>query len=135
LKQLETEPPHRLALRREEAAAVFGVEYRLESTETETRLTQVSEVAWKSLPRALRGTFGSAVRREVIRQLRRLTTLLERDGPLPDSSTTSTLEPRSWFSPFQSWAASRAALSSGGFERLRCPGLRDRSAPGLRSDT
>jgi hypothetical protein len=81
LKQLEAEPPHRGALRQEDAAAVFDVEYRLESTETGARLTQVSEVAWKSLPRALHGTFGSAVRREVIRQLRRLKTRLERDGP------------------------------------------------------
>lgn len=81
LKQLEAEPPHRLALRQEDAAAVFDVEYRLEPTETGTRFTQVSEVAWKTLPRALHGTFGRAVRREVRGQLWRLKTLLERDGP------------------------------------------------------
>jgi uncharacterized protein YndB with AHSA1/START domain len=81
LKQLAAEPPHRLALRQEDAAAVFNVEYRLEPTQTGTRFTQVSEFAWKSLPRVLHGTFGRAVRREVRRQLRALKTVLERDDP------------------------------------------------------
>jgi uncharacterized protein YndB with AHSA1/START domain len=80
LKQLEAEPPHRLALRQEDAAAVFNVEYRLEPTRTGTRFTQVSEFAWKRLPRVLQGTFGRAVRREVRGQLRALKALLERDG-------------------------------------------------------
>lgn len=81
LKQLEVEPPHRLALRQEDAAAVFDIEYRLEPTETGTRFTQVSQFAWKSLPRAFHGTFRRAVRREVRGQLRTLRTLLERDAP------------------------------------------------------
>jgi uncharacterized protein YndB with AHSA1/START domain len=81
LRQLEVEPPHRLALRQEDAVAVFSVEYRLEPTETGTRFTQVSEFAWKRLPRVLHGTFRRAVCREVRGQLRTLRTLLERDEP------------------------------------------------------
>jgi uncharacterized protein YndB with AHSA1/START domain len=81
LKQLEAEPPHRLALRQEDAAAVFNVEYRLEGTQTGTRFTQVSEFAWKTLPRVLHRAFGLAVRREVRGQLRTLKALLERDAP------------------------------------------------------
>jgi uncharacterized protein YndB with AHSA1/START domain len=81
LKQLLAEPPRRLVLRRENAAAVFIVEYRLEPTETGTRFTQVSEFAWKRLPRVLHGTFERAVRREVRGQLRTLKALLECNGP------------------------------------------------------
>jgi uncharacterized protein YndB with AHSA1/START domain len=81
LEQLEAEPPHRLALRQEDAAAVFHVEYRLESTQAGTHFTQVSEFAWKSLPRVLHATFRQAVRREVRGQLRTLKALLERDRP------------------------------------------------------
>lgn len=81
LEQLESEPPHRLVLRQEDAAAVFTVEYRLESTQTGTRFTQVSEFAWKRLPRVLRGLFGRAIRREVRRQLGTLKALLEGHGP------------------------------------------------------
>jgi uncharacterized protein YndB with AHSA1/START domain len=81
VKQLEAEPTHRLALRQEDAAAVFKVEYRLEPTQIGTRFTQVSEFAWKTLPRMLHGTFGRAVRREVRAQLRALKALLEDDGP------------------------------------------------------
>jgi uncharacterized protein YndB with AHSA1/START domain len=81
LKQLQAEPPHRLATRQEDAAAVFNVEYRLEPTQTGTRFTQVSEFAWKRLPRLLHGSFGRAVRREVSGQLRTLKALLEGDGP------------------------------------------------------
>ncbi len=51
MKQLEAEPPHRLALRQEDAAAVFKVEYRVEPTQTGTRFTQVSDFTWKRLPR------------------------------------------------------------------------------------
>ncbi len=81
LQQLDAEPPHRLAMRQEDVAAVFNIEYRLASTQTGTRFTQVSEFAWKRLPRAFHGTFGRAVRREVRGQLRTLRALLERDGP------------------------------------------------------
>jgi hypothetical protein len=73
--------PHRLALRQDDAATVFNVEYRLEPTQTGTRLTQVSEFAWKRLPRVLHRAFGLAVRREVRGQLRTLKALLERDAP------------------------------------------------------
>lgn len=81
LEQLESEPPHRLVLRQEDAAAVFTVEYRLEPTQTGTRFTQVSEFAWKRLPRVLRGLFRRAIRREVRRQLGTLKALLEGHGP------------------------------------------------------
>jgi len=81
LMQLEAEPPHRLALRQEDVAAVFNIEYRLEPTQAGTRFTQVSEFAWKRLPRVLHGTFGRAVRREVQGRLRTLRALLERDLP------------------------------------------------------
>lgn len=84
LEQLKADPPHRLVLRQEDAAAVFDVEYRLEPAQTGTRFTQVSEFAWKSLPRVLHPMFGRAVRREVRGQLRALKTLLERDGPHED---------------------------------------------------
>ena len=80
LKQLEAEPPHRLALRQKDAAAVFTVEYRLEPIQAGTRFTQVSEFAWKRLPRVFHGTFRRAVRREVQGQLRTLRALLERAG-------------------------------------------------------
>jgi len=50
LKQEEAGPRHRLALRQEDAAAVFNVEYRLEPTRSGTRFTQVSVLAWKRLP-------------------------------------------------------------------------------------
>jgi uncharacterized protein YndB with AHSA1/START domain len=77
VKQLEAEPPHRLAFRQEDMAAVFNVEYHLEPTPIGTRFTQVSEFTWKGLPPVLHGTFGRAVRREVRGQLRRLKALLE----------------------------------------------------------
>jgi uncharacterized protein YndB with AHSA1/START domain len=80
LKQLAAEPPCRLVLGQEDAAAVFNVEYRLEPTQTGTRFTQVSEFTWKTLPHVLHGTFGRAVGREVRGQLRALKALLERDG-------------------------------------------------------
>jgi uncharacterized protein YndB with AHSA1/START domain len=81
LMQLEAQPPHRLALRQEDAAAVFNVEYRLEPTQTGTRFTQVSEFTWKSLLRVLHGSFGRAVRREVRGQLRTLKAVLEGAAP------------------------------------------------------
>jgi uncharacterized protein YndB with AHSA1/START domain len=91
-KPIPLRPPRELELKQLAASAppiraatgglgrVFNVEYRLEH-KTGTRLTQVSEFAWKGLPRLLQGTFGRAVRREVRSQLRTLQTLLERDGP------------------------------------------------------
>ncbi len=77
LTQLEAEPPYRLVLRQEDAAAVFDVEYRLEPIETGTRFTQISEFKWKKLPRVLHGTFARGVRRDVRGQLRALKQLLE----------------------------------------------------------
>ena len=79
LKQLAAEPPRRLVLAQEDAAAFFKVEYRLEPTQTGTRFTQVSEFTWKTLPHVLHGMFGRAVGREVRAQLRALKVLLERD--------------------------------------------------------
>jgi len=81
MTELEADPPHRLALRQEDVAAVFHIEYRLEPTDAGTRFTQVSAFAWKTLPRALHRTFGGAVRREVRGQLRTLKALLEGNGP------------------------------------------------------
>jgi Polyketide cyclase / dehydrase and lipid transport len=77
LEQLEVEAPHRMKLREEDEASTFSVEYRLEPAEAGTRLTQVSEVEWKRLPRVLRGTFARGVRRDVRNQLRALKRLLE----------------------------------------------------------
>jgi hypothetical protein len=81
LNQLGAEPPHRLVLHQEDAAAVFIIEYRPERTEPGKRFTQMSEFTAKTLPGGvLQGAFGWAVRREVRRQLRSLKALLERDA-------------------------------------------------------
>lgn len=77
VEQVDVEAPNRLTLREEDEASVFHVEYRLEATETGTRLTQISEFEWKSLPRVLHGTFARGVRRDVRNQLRALKRLLE----------------------------------------------------------
>jgi hypothetical protein len=79
LEQLDGQPPRQLVLRQEDVAAVFHVRYSLEPHDGGTRFTQVSEFAWKRLPRVLHGAFGRAVRREVRGQLRTLKALLERD--------------------------------------------------------
>ena len=78
LEQLDVQPPSRLALREEDGVSVFDVEYRIEPIETGTRFTQISELEWKKLPRALHGTFARGVRRDVLRQLRALKQHLER---------------------------------------------------------
>ena len=78
LEQLDVQPPSRLALREEDEVSVFDVEYRIEPIETGTRFTQISELEWKKLPRALHGTFARGVRRDVRRQLRALKQHLER---------------------------------------------------------
>jgi len=78
VEQVDVEAPHRLKLREEDEASIFHVEYRLAAAETGTRLTQISEFEWKSLPRVLHGTFGRGVRRDVRNQLRALKRLLER---------------------------------------------------------
>ena len=80
LEHVEVEPPRRLLLRQEDAAAVSYIEYRLEATPTGTRFTQVSQFAWKGVPRRLHGTFERAVRREVRRQLQALCALLDGDA-------------------------------------------------------
>jgi uncharacterized protein YndB with AHSA1/START domain len=81
LQQLEGRPPRQLTLLQEDVAAVFHVRYSLEPDGGGTRFTQVSEFAWKRLPRVLHGMFERAVRREVRGQLRTLKALLEQDGP------------------------------------------------------
>jgi hypothetical protein len=77
LEQLNAQPPTHLALREEDDASIFHVEYRLKPIETGTRFTQVSEFEWKKLPRALHGMFTRGVRRDVRGQLRALKRLLE----------------------------------------------------------
>jgi hypothetical protein len=76
LEHLDVEAPHQLKLREEDEASIFHVEYRLEAIESGTRLTQVSDFEWKSLPRVLHGTFARGVRRDVRAQLRALEHLL-----------------------------------------------------------
>jgi uncharacterized protein YndB with AHSA1/START domain len=77
LEQLELRAPERLGLREEDDASVFNVEYRLERIGEGTRLTQISSVTWKRLPRVLHGTFKRGVRRDLRAQLRALKRLLE----------------------------------------------------------
>jgi hypothetical protein len=70
LEQVASEPPSRLALREEDASSVIEVEYRLEPVAAGgTRLTQVSEIGWKKLPRFLYGTFERGVHRDLRHQL------------------------------------------------------------------
>jgi uncharacterized protein YndB with AHSA1/START domain len=78
VEHLVVEPPRRLTMREEDEAGVYSVEYRLDATESGTRLTQVSECAWKRLPRVLRPIYDLGTRRDVRAQLRSLKTVLER---------------------------------------------------------
>jgi uncharacterized protein YndB with AHSA1/START domain len=77
VEHLAVERPHRLSLREEDEVSVFQVEYRLEPIDAGTRLTQMSDFEWKSLPRVLHGIFARGVRRDVRNQLRALKRLLE----------------------------------------------------------
>jgi hypothetical protein len=77
LERVAAEPPSRLALREEDDSSVLDVEYRLEPVAAGTRITQVSEIDWKKLPRFLHGTFERGVHRDMRRQLRALKALLE----------------------------------------------------------
>jgi uncharacterized protein YndB with AHSA1/START domain len=77
LEHLQLQRPERLALRQEDDASIFDVEYRLQPSGDGTRFTQVSVFAWKRLPRLLQGTFARGVRRDVRAQLRALKRLLE----------------------------------------------------------
>ena len=77
LEHLELQPPSRLAIREEDEASMFHVEYRLEPSEVGTRFTQISEFEWKKLPRVLHGTFAHGVRRDVRGQLKALKRFLE----------------------------------------------------------
>lgn len=77
VEHLSLEEPSRLAMREEDEASTFEVEYRLQPTPRGTRLTQTSDFEWKKLPRFLHGTFKRGVRRDVRRQLRELKRLLE----------------------------------------------------------
>jgi phosphoribosylaminoimidazole-succinocarboxamide synthase len=78
LEQLELRPPEKLALRQEDEASVFDVEYRLEASGAGTRFTQISEFEWKKLPSVLHGTLARGVRRDVRAQLRALKRILEK---------------------------------------------------------
>jgi hypothetical protein len=77
LEHREVRPSERLALREEDEAAVFEVEYRFEPTAVGTRFTQSSELRWKKLPRVLHRTFARGVRRDVRGQLQALKRVLE----------------------------------------------------------
>jgi hypothetical protein len=77
LEHLELRPAERLALREEDEASVFEVEYRLEPRGAGTRFTQISDFEWKTRPRVLHRAFEHGVRRDVRRQVRALKRLLE----------------------------------------------------------
>lgn len=74
---LRVEPPIFLAIREEDDASVFDVEFRLRATTRGTSLTQVSDFEWKKVPRALRPIFDYGVRRDPAGQLRALKRVLE----------------------------------------------------------
>jgi Polyketide cyclase / dehydrase and lipid transport len=74
---LRTDRPAYLAIREEDHASVFNVEYRLDETATGTLLIQVSEFKWKKLPRQLQRVLALGVRRDVAGQLRELKRCLE----------------------------------------------------------
>ena len=78
MKHVREHRPTYLAIREEDGAAVFEVEYRLEQAVDGTVFTQVSEFAWKRLPRVLWPLFRFGVRRDVARQLRALKQAIER---------------------------------------------------------
>src|SRR5690242_12483722 len=69
VEHLAVEPPRLLTMREEDEAGVYSVEYRLDTTESGTRLTQVSECGWKKLPRVLRPIYDLGTRRDVRAQL------------------------------------------------------------------
>jgi hypothetical protein len=77
VEHVRLDAPSRLAMREEDAASVFEVEYRLEPTPRGTRFTQVSDFEWKHLPRFLNSAFARGVRRDVRAQLRELKRSLE----------------------------------------------------------
>jgi hypothetical protein len=77
VERVAADPPRRLALREEDDASVFDVEYRLEELDGRTHFTHVSEFEWKRLPKILHGTFARGVRRDIKGQLRALKSLLE----------------------------------------------------------
>ena len=77
VQHLRAEAPRYLAMREEDDASTFTVEYRLEPTPAGTSFTQVSEFSWKKLPRPLQAIFAYGVRRDVQGQLRKLKRLLE----------------------------------------------------------
>ena len=77
--QVAAEPPYRLALHEEDATSIFNVQYRLESTASGTRFTQISEFRWKRLPALAQHLLAPGLRRDVRRQLRELKRTLE--GP------------------------------------------------------
>ncbi len=77
VEHLNVDAPSRLALREEDEASTFDVEYRLDAVPGGTRFTQVSDFTWKRLPRLLHKTFARGVRRDVRGQLEKLKATLE----------------------------------------------------------
>lgn len=78
VEHVVVETPSRLTMLEEDDAGIFNVEYRLDATESGTRLTQVSECHWKRLPGVPRPIYDRGTRRDVRAQLRSLKTVLER---------------------------------------------------------
>lgn len=79
-EHVRAEAPTYLAMREEDDASVFEVEYRLAQAPGGTSLTQISKVTWKKLPAGLQPIFNYGVRRDVRAQLRALKRLLEKGG-------------------------------------------------------
>ena len=77
VQHTRAEPPRYLAMREEDDASTFTVEYRLEPIPAGTSFSQISDFQWKKLPRALQPIFACGVRRDVKAQLRDLKRLLE----------------------------------------------------------
>ncbi len=74
---LHVDRPSYLAMREEDEASVFDVEYRLYEKAGRTLLIQVSKFEWKRLPRPLQKVLALGVRRDVAGQLRDLKLCLE----------------------------------------------------------
>jgi uncharacterized protein YndB with AHSA1/START domain len=73
---VEYDEPHRLSWREEDEDGVFDVTYRLEATETGTRLTQIDEIDWK-ISKLLFPIARITVSRDIARQLATLRRFLE----------------------------------------------------------
>ena len=80
IEHVRADAPSYLALREEDDASLFEIEYRLTATSAGTSFVQLGEVTWKKLPSALQPIFNLGVRRDVSGQLRALKQLLEASG-------------------------------------------------------